>query len=188
MATAEVMRAVESAAFERDQQEFALGDTLDIKAGLILTGLTFLSILTGDLMKSTGISHVEVWAILKGSAAIGVAFVEWVAQFISVLAIIVGGVYSVRVLAPRDYDREPAPNKYMSWITDTEKYRVTYPDAGAESVTAEKLIAKRIENAIANVQTNLALNKRKSDLMFVAFACMVTSFAFNILTLAMRLF
>ena len=130
MATMEVMRAVESAVFERDQQEFALGDTLDIKTGLILAGLTFLAILTSDLMKSTGISHVEAWAVLKGSAGISIAFVQWLAQFVSVLAIIIGGIYSVRVLYPRDYDREPAPSKYLGWISDTEKYREDYPRNG----------------------------------------------------------
>lgn len=188
MATIEVMRAVESAAFERDQQEFALGDTLDIKTGLILAGLTFLAILSSDLMKSTGISHVEAWAVLRGSATVNIAFIQWAAQFASVLAIIVGGIYSVLVLFPRDYDREPAPSKYLSWISDTEKYRETYPEEGAEPVTAERLLAKRVENAVANIQTNLTLNKRKSQLMFVAFTCMSASFAANILTLAMRLF
>jgi hypothetical protein len=184
----EVMRAIESVAFERDQQEFALGDTLDIKTGLILTGLTFLAILTSDLMKSTGISHIEVWSVLRGSAAINIAFLEWIALFVSVLAIVIGGIYSVRVLAPCDYDREPAPSKYLNWINDTEKYREAYPEAGAAPVTAENLIAKRVENAVANVQTNLALNERKSSLMFIAFNCMAVSFAVNVLTLAMRLF
>ena len=188
MATMDVMRVVEAAAFERDQQEFALGDTLDIKTGLILAGLTFLAIMSSDLMKSTGISHVEAWATLKSGAAINRAIVQWVAQFVSVVAIIIGGIYSVRVLTPRNYDREPVPSKYLSWISDMEKYRETYPDAGAEPVTAEKLIAKRVENAISNVQTNLKLNKRKSSLMFVAFTFMAVAFAANILTLAIRLF
>jgi hypothetical protein len=188
MATMEVMRAVESSAFERDQQEFALGDTLDIKTGLILAALTFLAILTGDLLKSTDISHTQVWATLTGTGAINSAFVQWVALFVSVLSLIVGGILSVLVLKPRDYDREPPPSKYMDWIKETEKYREDYPDAALEPVTAEKLIAKRVENAIANIQTNLAVNERKSKLMFVAFTCTAIAFGANILTLAMRLF
>lgn len=188
MATMEVMHAVESSAFERDQQEFALGDTLDIKTGLILAGVTFLAILTGDLMKSTGVSHVEVLATIKGSAPINSAFVQWVAQFVSVLAIIGSGIYSVLVLIPRNYDREPVPSKYLTWIQETEAYREKYPEEKAEPVTAEKLIAKRVENAIANIQTNIAHNKRKSSLMFIAFNFMAVSLAANLFTLAMRLF
>jgi hypothetical protein len=188
MATMEVMREVEASAFERDQQEFALGDTLDIKTGLILAGVTFLAIMTGDLMKSTGISHVEAWATIKAGGSISVALVQWIAQFVSVLAIIGAGVFSVLVLMPRNYDREPVPTKYLKWIEDMEAYRANYPDAGAEPVTAEKLIAKRVENAIGNIQKNIEHNKRKSSLMFVAFTFMVVSFAANILTLAMRLF
>jgi hypothetical protein len=188
MATMEVMHAVEAAAFERDQQEFALGDTLDIKTGLILAGVTFLAIMTGDLMKSTGVSHVEVFATIKGAAPINSAFFQWVALFVSLLAIIGAGIYSVLVLVPRNYDREPVPMKYLNWIEETEEYRAKYPEAGVEPVTAEKLIAKRVENAIGNIQKNIALNKRKSDLMFVAFTCMAVSFGANTLTLAMRLF
>ena len=188
MATMEVMRAVESAAFERDQQEFALGDTLDIKTGLILAALTFLAIQTGDLMKSAGVSHVQVLATFAGNAPMSSAFIQWLAQFVSVLALIVGGIYSILVLKPRDYDREPPPNKYMNWIRDTDKYRETYPEAEVEPVTAEKLNAKRIENAIANVQNNIAHNTLKSNLMFKAFTCAAVAFAANVLTLAMRLF
>ena len=188
MATAEVMRVVEASAFERDQQEFALGDTLDIKTGLILAGVTFLAILTGDLMKSTGISHVEVLATIRGGASITIAFVQWIALFVSVLAISFSGIYSVLVLIPRNYDREPVPTKYLNWIEDMEKYRAKYPEVGAEPVTAEKLIAKRIENAIGNIQKNIEHNKRKSSLMFVAFNFMVVSLAANLFTLAIRLF
>jgi hypothetical protein len=188
MASTEVMRAVEASAFERDQQEFALGDTLDIKTGLILAGLTFLAILTGDLMKSTGISHSEVWAVVTRHSPITFACVQWAAQFVSVLALIVGGIYSVRVLIPRDYDREPTPSTYMGWVRDTETYREQYPEAAAEPVTVERLIAKRLENVTANIQNNLALNERKSDWMFVAFWSMAASFGANLLTLAMRLF
>lgn len=188
MATMEVMRAVEASAFERDQQEFALGDTLDIKTGLILAGVTFLAILTGDLMKSTGVSHVEVFATIKGVAPINSAFVRWIALFISLLAIVGAGIFSVLVLIPRNYDREPVPTKYLSWIKETEEYRAKYPEAGVEPITAEKLIAKRVENALSNIQKNIKHNKRKSSLMFIAFNFMVVSLAMNLFTLAMRLF
>ncbi len=188
MATMEVLRAVESAAFERDQQEFALGDTLDIKTGLILAALTFLAIQTGDLMKSTGVSHVEVWATILGNRPISWAFFQWMLQFVSVLAMIAGGALAIRVLIPREYDREPPPSEYMDWVTKTETYRKDYPETGTEPVTVETLTAKRIANATKNVSKNLALNKRKSDLMFNAFTCTAIAFIVNILTLATHLF
>lgn len=153
---------------ERDRNEFALGDTLDVKTGLILAGLTFLAIQSGDFIKP------------------GLPLYQMVAQAISVLALVVGGILAVCELWPRDYDRETTPEKYEAWIAETEKYRAEHPDTA--SITADKLVLTRLESAKERVQTNLAINKLKSRLMFASFYCVATAFAANIATLIMRLF
>jgi hypothetical protein len=170
MAAPGIMGALESIAFERDRQEFALGDTLDIKTGLILAALTFLAIQTGDLIKSSATP------------------VQITLQALSILALVVGAALSVAELWPRGYGREAPPNKYLDWITDTEKYREDYPETGTEPVSVEQLNAERVKVAVSNVQTNLAINKVKSTLMFSAFFCVAASFALNIATLITRLF
>ena len=168
MASPEVLNAMESLAYERDRQEFSLGDTLDVKTGLILVALTFLALQSGELIKAN------------------MTLAQWLVQIASMAALIIGGGISVAELWPRDYDREPTPATYQKWITDTEEYRKVYPDA--DPVTLEKLTEKRVENAISSVQTNLAINKGKSRLVNGAFRCVAIAFIANIATLIIRLF
>jgi hypothetical protein len=170
MAAPGILNAIESIAYERDRQEFALGDTLDIKTGLILAALTFLALQTGDLTKTSAtVTQITL-------------------QVVSIVALVVGGGLAVAELWPRDYEREAPPKKYLDWVADTEKYREDYPDLGTEPITVEKLAEERVKVAISNVQTNLAINKRKSALMIYAFVCIMVSFTANILTLITRLF
>ncbi len=170
MAAQGIMTAIESIAYERDRQEFALGDTLDIKTGLILAALTFLAIQTGDLLKTSTF-------VLQFSL-----------QACSILALIFGGALAVAELWPRDYEREAPPKKYLDWIADIDKYREDYPDTGIEAITIQKLTEERVKVAVSNVQTNLALNRMKSKLMFASFACVIVSFAVNIATMITHLF
>jgi|GEM_PF-5934068 len=170
MADSGTMNIIESIAYERDRQEFALGDTLDIKTGLILAALTFLAIQTGDLLKT---SATPTQVALQG---------------FSILGLIVGGILAVAELWPRDYGRDASPQKYMDWVRGIDKYREEYPETGTEPVTVEQLNAARVQTAVSNVETNLALNRKKSTLMFSAFFCVAASFALNVLTLVIRLF
>ena len=95
---------------ERDRNEFALGDVLDVKTGLVLAGLTFLAIQSGDFIKP------------------GLPLCQMVAQIISVSALVVGGILAVCELWPRDYDREATPEKYEAWFADTDKYKAEHPE------------------------------------------------------------
>jgi hypothetical protein len=168
MASHEVLNAMESLAYERDRQEFSFGDTLDIKTGLILAALTFLAIQSGESIHS------------------GLPFYAKLVHYISIGALIVGGVLATLELRPRDYDTEPTPDKYQNWIAEKKAYGELYPDD--DPVTVERLTALRVGYAIENVQTNVAINRRKSRLMFYAFWCAVIAFAANIGMLISRLF
>jgi hypothetical protein len=165
-----IMNAIESIAYERDRQEFALGDTLDIKTGLILAALTFLALQNGDLLKSS-------------TSSIQIAL-----QVVSIVSLVFGGGFSIAELWPRDYGREAAPQKYLDWVAETDKYREDNPDTDTEPITAQKLIEERVKVAVLNVQTNLAINKLKSTLMLTAFIFVAVSFAANVGTLISHLF
>jgi hypothetical protein len=169
MAANEILNAMESLTFERDRQEFALGDTLDIKTGLILAALTFLAIQSTDLVKG------------------GLSFRQEIVQFVSVIAMIVGGAFCAAELWPRDYAREAPPSKYQDWIEHANKLHEENPQE-SDPVTVEALTSARISSALTSVQTNLAINKLKSKLMIVAFFGAIAAFAANVATLAIRLF
>jgi hypothetical protein len=167
---ADLVRALYEYVRERDNNEFALGDTLDVKTGLILAALTFLAIQCGDFIKP----GLPIW--------------QAGAQATSVLALIVGGVLSAWELWPRDYSREATPQTYADWIIDTDKYRIEHPETDTAPISVERLTSTRLELAKERIEMNLAINKQKSTFMFASFYCLCIAFAANIATLIMRLF
>ena len=163
MASQEVLNAIEPLAYERDRQEFALGDTLDIKTGLILAALTFLAIQSGELIHA------------------GLPLCQQVLQYISVAALIFGGVLAMLELWPVDYDREATPEVYLNWLEAQSKDKT-----GQEAVTS-LLTQERLEWTLKRIDTNLAANKRKSRWMRGSFLFVLLSFAANVATLVIRL-
>lgn len=164
MASQEVLNAVEPLVYERDKEEFALGDTLDIKTGLILAALTFLAIQSGDL--------------IHGGLPLG----QRILQYVSVVALIVGGILSAFELWPVDYDREATPDAYANWL-ETEKRN---QGISGQAVVA-LLTEGRFSRAMERIGTNSRANKRKSKFMRASFLFVILSFGANILTLAIRL-
>ena len=165
MASHEVLNALEPLVCERDRQEFALGDTLDIKTGLILAGLTFLALQSGELIHS------------------GLPLLQKIVQYISVGSLILGGVFAALELRPSDYDREATPDKYLSWLEEESRKVSGNPEA-----IAQRLTNGRVERVIERINTNLSVNQRKSQFMVRSFKFALLSFAANIVTLAIRLF
>lgn len=153
--------------FERDRHEFGLGDTLDIKTGLILASLSFLALQSGSLI--AGLRSIP----------------QTIAQIISIVAVLAGGASSVLELWPRSYDREAMPDSYDGWLAEMEGFRELHP--GGSELSTEVHLA-RLKAAKERVRTNSRINTKKSTLMFYAFYCLVVAFAANVVTLAMHLF
>jgi hypothetical protein len=151
-------------AFQRDQQEFNLGDTLDIKTGLILAALTFLAIQSGEFLKP------------------GITVYEAFVQTFSVPALALGGIFVIWELIPRKYDRDRTPEEYISWIE--QKKAAGHTESEMPNIVAN-LRLKLVNQRIA---TNLAINKTKSWAMDRAFLCTMVAFGLNLLTLALHLF
>jgi hypothetical protein len=159
-------------AFQRDQQEFNLGDTLDIKTGLILAALTFLAIQSGELIKP--------WPSVHQTFAQAITIV--CLQAISVVCLILAGGFSVYELMPREYDRDPTPEEYVTWIEQKK-------EAGHQELELPNIVAElRLKLVNQRIATNLAINMKKTKAMNRAFWLMVFAFGFNIITLLMRLF
>jgi hypothetical protein len=169
MASKEVVSAIEPMAHERDHEEFALGDTLDIKTGLILASLTFLAIQSGEFINSNISSWVRV------------------AQYISVASLIIGGAMATVELWPINYEREATPDKYVNWLENEGQGLTGQSEEEMKSRVAQLLAAGRMERTLERIKTNVAANQRKSRFMRTSFFFMVLSFAVNVGTLFIRL-
>ncbi len=150
---------------ERDQREFSLGDTLDVKTGLLLAAFTFLAIQSGDLIKP------------------GLPISQFAAQALAVLSEIIGAAFCAIELWPRDYETEAMPERYEEWIARNEAYGAEYPGAPLIDLSSARLSAAK-----QRVKINNARNQFKSTMMFRAFYCLVIGFALNLVTLTMHLF
>lgn len=156
--------------FERDREEFALGDTLDIKTSIALVLLTFLATQTDSLMYGMASKClVELWLLRVGVAAL-----------------ICGGASAVLELWPRDYKRESTPDKYSTWREKLLEYYKNERNPHATAFNHEQQV--RIDKACTRISVNFRLNKLKSHYMLACFICVTVAFALNLLVLATRLF
>jgi hypothetical protein len=151
-------------AFQRDQQEFGLGDTLDIKTGLILAALTFLAVQSGEMLKP------------------GITIYASFIQTFSITALALGGIFSAYELFPRDHARDRTPKEYAVWIEQKKS-------AGhGESEMPDIVSAMRLKLVNERIEKNLSINKLKSRALYRAFACAMVAFGLNLLTLVVNLF
>ena len=124
---------------ERDRMEFSAGDTLDVKAGLLLAILTFLAIQASDLLKDP---------ICHTGKVIG---------NIAIAAMIAGGILAICQLFPRNYCVRSSPKKYAAWLTDVEKHFHSQP---SHTHKANDYVSDtEISQAIERVEENSVINK-----------------------------
>src|SRR4051812_14926268 len=88
---------------ERDRMELALGDTLDVKAGLLLAVIAVLGTLSGIFLSSNNLGN------------------RWqLAQFVSILFLSVSCGLAVLTVIPRTYQLPEVPRKYREWADKVE--------------------------------------------------------------------
>lgn len=154
--------------FERDRDEFAFGDTLDVKTGLILVILIFLAGESAEFLRSSVTLPVRCL------------------QYFSVGSLIIGGVYAVLELWPRKFLKEAEPQEYDNRRGLLTAYYSDEPDA--ENFALMMAIEERVEASHARISKNSANNRKKSKLLNKAFYFVILSLAANLTTLVMRLF
>jgi hypothetical protein len=146
---------------ERDRQELALGDTLDVKSGILLALIAVLATVSGTLLADPHLGQ------LYG-----------VAQIASLCIAATGAFCAVWSLFPRDYSLPGAPEAYRRFF---EGVGLAFPDDpdGGEHYAIEgiaSLAAQRIE-------VNHALNATKSKWLNFAFFPAIIALTINLITL-----
>jgi hypothetical protein len=150
---------------ERDRLEFSLGDTLDVKAGIVLAVITVLGTLSGTILNTASIPK---WEQLVQLTSIGFLAV---ACFCAVSAVI-----------PRKYIMSPTPQDLQSWQGSLRKHYAENPDT---SVQVDCLVEENIiALAAARIETNHAINSKKSHWIEIAIWPVLVSLVLDIGTLA----
>lgn len=168
MASTELQRLWWQRIFERDREEYTFGDTLDVKTGLILVILIFLTGQSTELFKSS------------------VTYFEKCLQLLSIASLIVGGFFAIFELWPRRFLQEAEPQEYDERLTLLRKYYADEPNAEEYALT--KAFEERVVVAHQRIRENSEINGKKSSLLNKSFYCVLLSLAANLATLAMHLF
>jgi Family of unknown function (DUF5677) len=153
---------------ERDAREFSLGDTLDIKASIILAIGVFLAGQSEHFFQSN------------------INYLATIVQYVSVASLILASVLAVLELWPQAYGTEASPEKYQEWAG---KLKIYYSGAeNEEALVMNQVIVGRSQRATERVVENIRANKRKSFYLSAAFVFTSISLAANLLTLTIHLF
>jgi hypothetical protein len=148
---------------KKDELVMALGDTLDVKASIVLVLLTVLATQTGTFLVTASPDHIlQVW---------------------SAAAQAIAGVLALFELWPREYAVE-LPEQLKSWVDGLHLYYAEDPD-GEKKVSAafEKGL---IERATERIQKNTTLNDNKVFLLEWSFRFTGVAFLLNLSSLLLR--
>jgi hypothetical protein len=146
---------------ERDQQELSLGDTLDVKAGILLALIAVLATISGTLLSD---SHLERF--------------YGVGQMVSLCVIAVGAFFAVWTLIPRNYWLPGSPITYEKYLEEMELAFSDNPGEGERQATVgiTKMAAER-------VQKNHEHNADKSRWLTCAFVPVLIALTIDLATL-----
>jgi hypothetical protein len=146
---------------ERDQQELSLGDTLDVKAGILLALIAVLGTITSTLLAD---SHLAKWI--------------QVAQVVSLVAAAIGAFCAFWVLVPRDYLLEGLPILHKPWIESVlTRDNIALDQAELELFDGLTTLAE------ARIAENHNLNVKKSRWLAVAFWPAMVALLIDIISL-----
>ncbi len=155
-------RMVQEATTDRDRMELSLGDTLDVKTGILLAAIAVLGALTSGLLTN-------------GSLGKGVQ----TAQIVSLGMLSVGAFFAVWAIWPRDYLLPELPDAYAKWLLDLRNHYGNAQDQ-AESAFEIGMISKANER----IHRNHRINRIKSRWLFRAFVPTFIALLIDLGTLA----
>ena len=157
MATAQFLTEMTA---ERDHLELSLGDTLDVKAGILLAVITILGSLTAALITTPNLS--------KGLS---------IAQMASLGLLVVGCVFAILALFPRNYLLPNLPSKYAEWAEKLQQYYERPEEAEAQATQDLTRVANQ------RIERNHKLNSAKSRYLHLSFWPTLLALAIDIGTL-----
>src|SRR5690348_2991559 len=104
MSSLEIEKLKAENAKEKDTKQFSLGDTLDVKASVILVVIVFLATESGDFFRS----NLGVW--------------ETRLQYFSVVMLVIAGILAFIELCPREYKTDDSVEAFGEWLHNLEVY------------------------------------------------------------------
>ena len=146
---------------DRDKLEMSLGDILDVKAGVLLALIAVVATLTAGLLAYSGIGKISQWC-----------------ELLSLVTLVVAGVFSCLTLFPRDYVLPDLPEAYNKWQEELRKYYSDPVDVNTEMIKGFE------STAFQRINYNHENNKAKSRFLFTSFAFTLVALASNVVTLA----
>jgi hypothetical protein len=147
----------------KDELTYQRGDTLDVKASIVLVVVTFLAGQSADLLAKGNLTSL-------GKDA----------QIVAAISVALAGIFVWGQLWPREYEVEAA-EKLPQWKTELEEFYEGVPDASAK--VSALLTAGIIERATERIYANDAINKKRSNLLLWSYIFATLSLAINLLTL-----
>lgn len=149
----------------QDDLEFSLGDTLDIKSSILLVVITFLAAQSsGFISKNPALA--SYWHCV---------------QIIAVLLLVTAGVLILIELLPRRYAARMAPDAFLDWIAQLERFYENEPDRASKIL--DLIYKAETEKVRVRFARNSHTNALKSRLVEWAFRCALVALMLNLATL-----
>jgi hypothetical protein len=147
----------------KDELTFQRGDTLDVKASIVLVVVTFLAGQSADLLAKGNLTCLGK-----------------VTQIVAAISLALAGILLWCQLWPREYEVEAA-EKLPQWKADLEDFYRDDPD-GAMKVF-DLLTKGIIDRTAERISVNGAKNRTRSQLLLWSYVFTTLSLAINLLTL-----
>jgi hypothetical protein len=139
---------------KREWTEIALGDTLDVKASIMLTIVALVAGITGVVLAWT---QLPLFRILE------------TVQVISVFLLSASALLAIAALSPKNYEYEDTPDAYAGWLQRLEQFYA--PRQVTETVIKDADFAE----VSRRFHDNQQLNVHKSQYLFWSFWLLVPS-------------
>jgi hypothetical protein len=147
----------------KDELTFQRGDTLDVKASIVLVVVTFLAAQSVDLLSKGNLTSLERFG-----------------QVVAIVSLALAGIVVWLQLWPREYEIEAA-EKLFQWRAELCKFFEGEPDAGSKVSTLFK--NGIIERTVERIEVNGAINKTRSSLLVWSYVFTTLSLGINLVTL-----
>jgi hypothetical protein len=147
----------------KDELTYQRGDTLDVKASIVLVVVTFLAGQSAELLAKGNLTCLGK-----------------VTQTIAVLSLGLAGILVWSQLWPREYEVEAA-EKLPGWRAELQEF---YQDDPNQSAKVADLLTKGIiDRTTERIYVNNAINTTRSSLLLWSYVFTTLSLAINLLTL-----
>lgn len=147
----------------KDELTYQRGDTLDVKASIVLVVVTFLAGQSADLLARGNLTA-------SGKTA----------QIVAAVSVALAGIFVWAQLWPRGYEVEAA-EKLPQWKAELEEFYEGDPDGSAKVLAV--LTAGIVERTTERIYANDTINKTRSNWLLWSYIFATLSLGINLLTL-----